>query len=146
MGNGLFVCAAILGLQILFCAPCAYALAKLRFPGRDLLFGMVLIGLLLPHQVLSLPLSTASCPAACCRLVLLPARSVPLVKEFATTSFRLQRLGGRIAMVIKPLDITILLTSPSQGLSIELLDVCHRMVVPRRYLGGPHKCWQGEGQ
>ncbi|MDA9408877.1 carbohydrate ABC transporter permease [Bradyrhizobium sp. CCBAU 45384] len=56
MGNGLLVCALILLLQILVCAPCAYALAKLRFPGRDLLFGMVLVGLLLPHQVLSLPL------------------------------------------------------------------------------------------
>ncbi|MGY4447747.1 ABC-type glycerol-3-phosphate transport system permease component [Bradyrhizobium sp. i1.3.1] len=56
MGNGLIVCALILGLQILVCAPCAYALAKLRFPGRNLLFAMVLIGLLLPHQVLSLPL------------------------------------------------------------------------------------------
>ncbi|MET4037336.1 MULTISPECIES: carbohydrate ABC transporter permease [unclassified Bradyrhizobium] len=56
MGNGLIVCALILGLQILVCAPCAYALAKIRFPGRDLLFAMVLIGLLLPHQVLSLPL------------------------------------------------------------------------------------------
>lgn len=56
MGNGVLVCAAILALQILTCAPCAYALAKLRFPGRDLIFSLVLIGLLLPHQVLSLPL------------------------------------------------------------------------------------------
>ncbi|MGY8681760.1 carbohydrate ABC transporter permease [Bradyrhizobium sp. UFLA05-153] len=56
MGNGLLICAAILVLQILTCAPCAYALAKLRFPGRDLIFSLVLIGLLLPHQVLSLPL------------------------------------------------------------------------------------------
>lgn len=56
MGNGLLICAVILALQILVCAPFAYALAKLRFPGRDLLFGMVLVALLLPHQVLSLPL------------------------------------------------------------------------------------------
>ncbi|PJG51478.1 carbohydrate ABC transporter permease [Bradyrhizobium forestalis] len=56
MGNGVLVCAIILVLQILVCTPCAYVLAKLRFPGRDLLFSMVLIGLLLPHQVLSLPL------------------------------------------------------------------------------------------
>lgn len=56
MGNGLIVCTLILGLQIIVCAPCAYALAKLRFAGRDLLHGLVLIGLLLPHQVLSLPL------------------------------------------------------------------------------------------
>ncbi|WP_050424548.1 carbohydrate ABC transporter permease [Bradyrhizobium tropiciagri] len=56
MGNGLIVCALVLALQIIVCAPCAYALAKLRFHGRDLLFGMVLISLLLPYQVLSLPL------------------------------------------------------------------------------------------
>ncbi|MFQ3453237.1 carbohydrate ABC transporter permease [Bradyrhizobium sp. UFLA01-814] len=56
MCNGLLVCVVILALQIIICAPCAYALAKLRFPGRDLLFGMLLIGLLLPHQVLCLPL------------------------------------------------------------------------------------------
>ncbi|MCC8965372.1 carbohydrate ABC transporter permease [Bradyrhizobium sp. Pear76] len=56
MINGLIVCSLILVLQILVCAPCAYALAKLRFPGRDLLFVMVLVGLLLPHQVLALPL------------------------------------------------------------------------------------------
>lgn len=56
MANGAIVCALILVLQILVCAPAAYALAKLRFPGRDLLFALVLIGLLLPHQVLSLPL------------------------------------------------------------------------------------------
>ncbi|KRQ07631.1 sugar ABC transporter permease [Bradyrhizobium pachyrhizi] len=56
LGNGFIVCALILALQILLCAPCAYALAKLRFAGRGALFGLVLIGLLLPHQVLSLPL------------------------------------------------------------------------------------------
>lgn len=56
MLNGVIVCAAILALQIAVCAPAAYALAKLHFRGRDLLFALVLIGLLLPHQVLSLPL------------------------------------------------------------------------------------------
>ncbi|AYG62091.1 carbohydrate ABC transporter permease [Rhizobium jaguaris] len=56
MVNGAIVCFAILALQILFCAPCAYALAKLKFPGRNLLLALVLVGLLLPHQVLALPL------------------------------------------------------------------------------------------
>jgi multiple sugar transport system permease protein len=56
MLNGVVVCAAILVLQVLVCAPAAYALAKLDFGGRDLLFGLVLIGLLIPHQVLALPL------------------------------------------------------------------------------------------
>ncbi|QRM32589.1 carbohydrate ABC transporter permease [Microvirga sp. VF16] len=56
MLNGVFVCALIVGLQVLVCAPAAYALAKLEFPGRSLLFALVLVALILPHEVLSLPL------------------------------------------------------------------------------------------
>jgi multiple sugar transport system permease protein len=56
MLNGVIVCTAILTLQILVCAPAAYALAKLEFKGRALLFGLVLVGLLIPHQALALPL------------------------------------------------------------------------------------------
>ncbi|WP_245287969.1 carbohydrate ABC transporter permease [Bradyrhizobium sp. Ec3.3] len=56
MLNGVIVCAAILLLQIMICAPAAYALAKVRFAGRQVMFGFVLIGLLIPHQVLALPL------------------------------------------------------------------------------------------
>lgn len=56
MLNGVVICGAILALQILVCAPAAYALAKLRFRGRDTLFALVLIGILIPHQVLALPL------------------------------------------------------------------------------------------
>jgi multiple sugar transport system permease protein len=36
--------------------PCAYALAKLRFPGRELILGLVLFGMLVPIQVTALPL------------------------------------------------------------------------------------------
>jgi multiple sugar transport system permease protein len=53
--NGLLVCAAIFLLQMLVCVPCAYALAKLRFRGRDTLFSAVLIGLLIPPQALAIP-------------------------------------------------------------------------------------------
>jgi multiple sugar transport system permease protein len=56
MANGVLVCVAILALQILICTPCAYVLAKLEFRGRNLLFALVLIGLLIPHQVLAVPL------------------------------------------------------------------------------------------
>lgn len=55
MLNGAGVCLTILLLQVLVCAPAAYALAKLKFKGRNLLFGLVLVGLLIPHQVLALP-------------------------------------------------------------------------------------------
>jgi multiple sugar transport system permease protein len=53
--NGLMVCAAIFALQLIVCIPCAYALAKLRFRGRDTLFSAVLVGLLLPPQALAIP-------------------------------------------------------------------------------------------
>jgi multiple sugar transport system permease protein len=53
--NGIIVCAAIFVLQLLVCIPCAYALAKLRFQGRDTLFAAVLIGLLVPPQALAIP-------------------------------------------------------------------------------------------
>ncbi|MER9338830.1 carbohydrate ABC transporter permease, partial [Mesorhizobium sp. M0293] len=56
MLNGVFVCTMIVVLQTLVCAPAAYALAKLDFPGKNLLFAMVLVALILPHEVLSLPL------------------------------------------------------------------------------------------
>ena len=54
--NGAFVAVAVAALQIAVAAPMAYALAKLRFPGRNLLFALVLIGLLVPQEVLGLPL------------------------------------------------------------------------------------------
>jgi len=54
--NGALVCALILFFQILFAAPAAYALAKLRWRGRDLLFGLVMLGLLIPYHVPALPL------------------------------------------------------------------------------------------
>lgn len=54
--NGALVCVLILALQLLICAPCAYALAKVRFAGREALFVLVLISLFIPHQVLALPL------------------------------------------------------------------------------------------
>lgn len=53
--NGVLVCSAIFLLQLLVCIPCAYALAKLRFRGKDTLFSAILIALLIPPQVLSIP-------------------------------------------------------------------------------------------
>lgn len=56
MANGALVALSVCALQILVAAPCGYALAKLAFPGRDLLFGLVVISLMIPQQVLALPL------------------------------------------------------------------------------------------
>lgn len=54
--NGLVVVGGIVTVQLLVAIPCAYALAKLRFPGRGLLFGLVLLALCIPVQVPMLPL------------------------------------------------------------------------------------------
>jgi multiple sugar transport system permease protein len=54
--NGLIVCAGILFFQILFAVPAGYAIAKLNFPGRDWVFGAVMLGLLVPYHVPALPL------------------------------------------------------------------------------------------
>lgn len=57
--NGALVCAMLLALQLLFAVPCAYALAKLRWRGRDTVFALVLLGLLIPAHVPALPLYVA---------------------------------------------------------------------------------------
>jgi multiple sugar transport system permease protein len=54
--NGVFVTGAIFAAQALVALPCAYALAKLRWRGRDLTFTLVLAALLVPAQVPAIPL------------------------------------------------------------------------------------------
>ena len=57
--NGVIVCGGILVVQLLVAIPAAYALAKLKFPGRPILFSLVLLGLCIPVQAPSLPLYIA---------------------------------------------------------------------------------------
>ncbi len=57
--NGLVVCGGILFFQLMFAVPAGYALAKLRFPGREWVFGAVMLGLLVPPHVPALPLYIA---------------------------------------------------------------------------------------
>lgn len=54
--NGFVVCAGILVFQLMFAVPAGYAIAKLNFPGRDWMFGAVMLGLLVPYHVPALPL------------------------------------------------------------------------------------------
>lgn len=54
--NGVIVCAATLCAQIILGAPLAFALAKGDFKGRSLILGLVLLALLLPREVLAVPL------------------------------------------------------------------------------------------
>jgi multiple sugar transport system permease protein len=57
--NGIIVCLGILVVQLLVAIPCAYALAKLNFPGKNVLFVLVLLGLCVPEQVPALPIYIA---------------------------------------------------------------------------------------
>ncbi|MCC6869057.1 MAG: carbohydrate ABC transporter permease [Burkholderiales bacterium] len=54
--NGAVVTVAIFVLQVVVNMPAAYALAKVRFRGRALLFGAVLFCLLIPYQAVALPI------------------------------------------------------------------------------------------
>ena len=53
--NTVLVCGGIVVLQLIFACTAGYAFARLRFPGRDLLFGLVLACLLIPPQVRFVP-------------------------------------------------------------------------------------------
>ncbi|GAB1530692.1 MULTISPECIES: carbohydrate ABC transporter permease [Brevibacillus] len=54
--NSILVAVGILLLQFLTAVPAAYAFARYKFPGRNLLFGLVLIVLMIPGQVIFLPI------------------------------------------------------------------------------------------
>jgi multiple sugar transport system permease protein len=54
--NSLKVAGANTVGQLITCSLAAYAFARLRFPGRDLLFGIYLLSLMVPSQVTIIPL------------------------------------------------------------------------------------------
>ncbi len=54
--NGVFVTVSIFFIQVLIALPCAYALSKLHFWGRDLVFMLVLFCLLIPVHAIALPI------------------------------------------------------------------------------------------
>jgi len=54
--NSVVVSGLIVGLNVIFGTAAAYAFAKLRFPGRDLIFFLFLLTLMVPFQVNLIPL------------------------------------------------------------------------------------------
>ena len=56
MLNGIFVTVSIFVIQVIIALPCAYALSKLRFWGRNAVFGLVIFCLLIPVHAIALPL------------------------------------------------------------------------------------------
>lgn len=54
--NSVIVSVSIVGLNVIFGTAAAYAFAKLRFPGRNVLFFVLLLTLMVPFQVNLIPL------------------------------------------------------------------------------------------
>jgi multiple sugar transport system permease protein len=54
--NGVLVCGLIFFFQVLVAIPCAYAMAKLKFPAARLMMVLVMLGLLIPIHATALPL------------------------------------------------------------------------------------------
>jgi putative chitobiose transport system permease protein len=54
--NSTVVALLTVGLNLLFCALAAYPLARMRFAGRELLFGLIVATILIPFQVVMIPL------------------------------------------------------------------------------------------
>ncbi len=54
--NSLFVAVCFTILSVFLCSLCGYAFAKMRFPGRGFLFGVVIATMSLPMEVTLLPL------------------------------------------------------------------------------------------
>lgn len=55
MGNTIIVCVGILVIQLLLVIPAAYAFARLDFPGKDVLFLLFVIQIMLPLESIIIP-------------------------------------------------------------------------------------------
>lgn len=54
--NSILVAVLTVGLNLLFCSLAAYPLARLNFPGRDLIFALVVSTIMIPFQIVMIPL------------------------------------------------------------------------------------------
>lgn len=55
LGNSIYAASAYTLAVIVICTPAAYAFARLKFPGRNLLFGLLLLTVMIPSQVTLVP-------------------------------------------------------------------------------------------
>lgn len=81
LGNSLFITLSVLVIQFIVMVPAAYAFSKIKFKGSDILFGIVLIGLMVPAQITFLPIYMMMSKAE------LINTYVPLILPFMTSSF-----------------------------------------------------------
>lgn len=54
--NSIVVAVLTVGLNLLFCSLAAYPLARLRFRGRELIFSLIVSTILIPFQIVMIPL------------------------------------------------------------------------------------------
>lgn len=54
--NSIIVAALTVSLNLLFCSLAAYPLARLRFAGREILFSLIVATILIPFQIVMIPL------------------------------------------------------------------------------------------
>ena len=81
LGNSLFITLSVLVIQFIVMVPAAYAFSKIKFKGSNILFGIVLIGLIVPAQITFLPIYMMMSKAE------LINTYVPLILPFMTSSF-----------------------------------------------------------
>lgn len=55
LGNSVYAAAAYVVAVMLICTPAAYAFARLKFPGSNVLFGLLLVTIMIPSQVTLIP-------------------------------------------------------------------------------------------
>ncbi len=79
--NSIFITLSILLIQFVVMVPAAYAFSKTKFKGSNILFGIVLIGLMVPSQITFLPVYMMMSKAE------LINTYVPLILPFMTSSF-----------------------------------------------------------
>ena len=56
LGNSVIVTVSVLVLQMLTIIPAAYAFARYKFKGSNLLFGLIMVTMMIPSQLVFLPL------------------------------------------------------------------------------------------
>ncbi len=54
--NSLYIATIVVTSQLLTCSMAGYAFARIRFPGRDIVFILFLATLMIPHQITIIPL------------------------------------------------------------------------------------------
>lgn len=85
--NSVLLTVYSLTIVVLAAAPCAYALARMHFPGRNLLFGIIVTSMLVPAQITAIPL-------------FLVARDLGIVNSLFGTAFVLAATGVPISVFV----------------------------------------------